>query len=145
MTQQTAPEILCHLRHSAALTGYRKPPGTSREAAVGGVWAFPGTGRTVTPPDRKEPPLSQIRWFFLRNLAISAVENTNPPAVQESPTDLGKHPSLRRRGKQSVWLSACRNPDPNGEHRAEARTHFEPVMNQDLSQGYIAGLFSLKN
>ena len=33
------------------------PPCPSREAAVGGVWAFPGTGRTVTPPGRKEPPL----------------------------------------------------------------------------------------
>ena len=126
MTQKTVPEILRPLRHSAALAECRKPPGTSREAAVGGVWAFPGTGRTATPPGRKEPPLSQIWWFFLRNLAIFAVENTNPPAVQESSTDLGKYPSLRRRGKQSVWLSACRTPDPNGEHRAEARTHFEP-------------------
>ena len=68
-----------HLRHSAALTGCRKPPGTSREAAVGGVWAFPGTGRTVTPPGRKKPPLSQSWRIFPRNLAFFAVELDGPP------------------------------------------------------------------
>ena len=26
-------------------------------------------------------------------------------------------------GKQSVWLSACRTPNPKGENRADARTH----------------------
>ena len=31
-------------------------------------------------------------------------------------------------GKQSVRLSACRTPAPEGENRAEARTHFEDFM-----------------
>ena len=50
--------------------------------------------------------------------------------MQESPTNLEKYPSLRRRGKQSVWLSACRTPDPNGENRAEARTHFDQFQKE---------------
>ena len=95
------------------------PPGTSREAAVGGVWAFPGTGRTVTPPGRKEPPLSRSRRDFLRNLAFFAVELDDPPLGGNSAQTLVW-------GKQSVWLSACRTPDPNEENQAEARTHFEP-------------------
>ena len=67
--------------------------------------------------------MSQSWRNFLRNLAISAVENANPPVGGEFSQTLVW-------GKQSVWLSACRTPDPNGENRAEARTHFEPVISQ---------------
>ena len=64
--------------------------------------------------------MSQIGQFFLRNLAIYATKIENPPLGGEFSQTLVW-------GKQSVWLSACRTPDPNGENRAEARTHFEPV------------------
>ena len=57
---------------------------------------------------------------MLRNLAFFAVELADPPLG-------GVVTQTLVWGKQSVWLSACRTPDPNGENRAEARTHFEPV------------------
>ena len=43
-----------------------------------------------------------------------------------------RFPSLRRRGKQSVWLSACRTPNPKGENRAAAQTHLEAVFYKKL-------------
>ena len=35
-------------------------------------------------------------------------------------------------GKQSVWLSACRTPNPKGENRAEAQTHLETMFYMKL-------------
>ena len=85
-----------------------------------------GNGRPVTPPQQKDRRCPQCATIGENNL-LRAIPHKAGVKQGSETEDFEEDAQTLVWGKQSVWLSACRPPTPEGENRAEAQTHFNHV------------------